>query len=277
MPDGLPISAFADEISPDLDEQVRVCRRVGVSAVELRSVGNVNVLDFGVEQRATVRAKLADAGLAVACVGSPVGKVRIDQPWPAHFDRFKVAVDAAHFFGAKLIRVFSYYGPEGGQIGDHCQEVIRRFRAKVEYVADAGVTLVHENEKDIFGERGEDCLGLLRAVDSPRLRAAFDFANFVQVGDDPRACWPLLAPYTVHIHVKDATADGTVVVPGHGVGHLGQIIAAAYAGGYRGYLSLEPHLAAAGQFSGFSGPALFEAAAAGLKRVCAEVGVPLSV
>ena len=274
--DALPLSAFADEISPDLAEQVAVCRRVGVTHLELRSVDNVNVLDLTADRRGTIRATLADAGLAVACIGSPIGKVPVDDPWPAHLDRFKVAVDAAHFFAAPLVRLFSFYAPAGGNVLDHRDEVLRRFATMTDLAAAAGVTLVHENERHIYGERGDACLDLLRTVNSPHLRAAFDFANFVQAGDDPVACWQQLGPYTAHVHVKDATADGTVVPPGRGVGHLGPILAAAYAGGYRGFLSLEPHLSAAGQFRGFSGPDLFVAAADALKAVCRAHHVPLA-
>ena len=272
----LRLSAFADEISPDPDEQLAVCRAIGVTHLELRSVRGINVLDFTPGLRHEVRSKLADAGLNVVCIGSPIGKVRVDEPWEPHFDRFKVAVDAARFFAAPLIRVFSYYGPQGGNVLDHRDEVLRRFHAKVDYVGDAGVTLVHENERHIYGERGDACADLLRSINSPRLRAAFDFANFVQAGDDPMACWLKLAGYTVHVHVKDARADGQVVPPGQGVGELPAILGMAYADGYRGFLSLEPHLAAAGQFSGFSGPALFTAAADALKALCRENHIPLA-
>ena len=42
----LRLAAFADEISPDLDEQIRVCRDNDVTHFELRSVNLKNVLDF---------------------------------------------------------------------------------------------------------------------------------------------------------------------------------------------------------------------------------------
>ncbi len=272
----LRLSAFADEISPDLSRQIAVCQQVGVTHLELRGVAGVNVLDFDAALRARVRSELTAAGLGVACIGSPIGKVRIDAPWEPHLDRFKVAVDAAHYFGAPLIRVFSYYGPEGGNVLDHRDEVLRRFAAKVEYLRGSNLTLVHENEKDIFGEKGDACAGLLGTINSPRLRAAFDFANFVQAGDEPFACWMKLAAYTVHIHIKDALADGTVVPPGRGAGKLAVILKMAYADGYRGFLSLEPHLSAHGQFSGFSGPDLFVTAADALRDLCRASHIPLA-
>src|SRR5262249_2548641 len=105
----LKLAAFADEISPDLDEQIRVCKANAVTHFELRGVAGKNVLDFDTAMRNDIKKKLSDNGLGVISIGSPIGKVAIDKPWQEHFDRFKIAADAAEFFGAPLIRVFSYY------------------------------------------------------------------------------------------------------------------------------------------------------------------------
>src|SRR3954463_4518469 len=105
----LKLAAFADEISPDLDEQIRVCKLNAVTHFELRSVAGKNVLDFDPSLRNEIKSKLADNGLGTISIGSPIGKVAIDKPFAEHFDRFKVAVDAAEFFGSPFIRLFSYY------------------------------------------------------------------------------------------------------------------------------------------------------------------------
>jgi sugar phosphate isomerase/epimerase len=272
----LRLAGFADEISPNLDEQIAVCKQNGVTHFELRGVYGKNVLDFDKPLRNEIKTKLAANGMGVVSIGSPVGKVKITDPWAEHFERFKIAVDAAEFFDAPFIRVFSYYPPDGGDILQHRDEVIRRFQAKVDYVKNRNVVLVHENEARIYGEKGEQCLDLMKTINSPKLRSAFDFANFVVAKEDPAKNWPLLKPYTVHIHVKDARlSDGKVVPAGQGDGQLGPILADAYRSGYRGFLSLEPHLAAAGQFSGFSGPKLFTAAVDALKALCKKNQIPL--
>ena len=110
----LRLAGFADEISPDLDEQIRVCKANHVTHFELRGVANKNVLDFDENLRAEIKQKLGDNGMGVASIGSPIGKVKINDAWEKHFDRFKIAVDAAEFFGAPLIRIFSYYPPNEG-------------------------------------------------------------------------------------------------------------------------------------------------------------------
>lgn len=273
----LKLSAFADEISPDIDEQIRVCKATGITHFELRSVGGVNVLDLTPAVRDETRRKLRDAGLGVVSIGSPIGKVKITDPWEPHFERFKIAVDAAQFFSAPLIRIFSYYSPDGGSVLDHRNEVMRRMRAKVEYIRNIDVTLVHENESHIYGEKLAACLDLMKTIDSPKLRFAFDFANFVQRGDRPSENWPVLKPYTVHIHVKDAVAGSGKVVPaGQGDGSLAKITKDAYASGYREFLSLEPHLGAHDQFGGFSGEQLFKVAIESLRALCREIEVPLA-
>src|SRR5690606_34395189 len=101
----LKLAAFADEISPELDEQIRVCKENGVQAFELRGITGINVVDFDDALRRKVKADLAANGLHVASIGSPIGKVAVDKPWQEHFDRFKKAVEIAEFLEAPMIRV----------------------------------------------------------------------------------------------------------------------------------------------------------------------------
>jgi sugar phosphate isomerase/epimerase len=273
----LRLCAFADEISPSLDEQVRVCLECGIRHIELRSVEKINVLDFDRAMRERIRTTLRENQMLVACIGSPIGKVPITEPWEKHFERFRIAVESAEFFGTRMIRIFSYYPPTPAEdVQKHRDEVMRRMRAKVRFISGRDLVLVHENEHAIYGQSGEGCLDLLRTVHSPRLRCAFDFANFIVDGERPRDNWTKLKSYTVHFHIKDARLSDRAIVPaGAGDGAIGAILADAYASGYRGFVSLEPHLAAAGQFSGFSGPDLFRTAVDALRRVCREHDVPL--
>jgi len=274
----MKLSGFADEIAPELDEQIKCCRENGVTHFELRGAYGKNVLDFDKSVRIEIKSKLKSNGMAVVSIGSPIGKVKISDPWDKHFERFKIAVESAEFFESPFIRIFSYYPPEEGQdVHKHRDEVIRRMRAKADYVKNRNVILVHENEKGIYGDTGNYCLDLLKTIDSPKLRGAFDFGNFVQVGVNPLEAWPSLKPYTVHIHIKDVIAKEDRAVPaGHGDGHLEPILTDLHKTGYTGFLSLEPHLKAAGQFSGFSGPALFKMAADALKAMCKKIGIQLA-
>ncbi len=267
----IKLAAFADEIDPSIDVQIKHLKLNGVGHIELRMVNKINVLDFTPELRNDIRTKTKDSGIGINCIGSPIGKVAIDKPWSEHFDRFKIAVDAATFFGAPMIRVFSYYPPGGEGKGDVLpfkDEIVDRFRKKVEYIKDLPITIVHENEKGIFGEKGQQCVELMQAVNSPKLRSAFDFANFVQAKEKPLNNWPGLKPYSTHIHIKDAVmTDGHVVPAGQGDGDVEAIVVDACNSGYSGFLTLEPHLKVAGHSHGETGPELFKTAVDALKAI----------
>ena len=273
----MKLAAFADEISPKLDEQIRVCKELGIRFFELRGVAGKNVMDFDLALRTEVRSKLRENGMGVASIGSPIGKAKITDPWPACFDKFKLAVELAEFFSAPLIRIFSYFPPAKGQdFAPHREEIMRRMQAKADYVKGHPVTLVHENEKDIYGEHGTACLDMLKTVNSPKLRCAFDFANFVQAGDDTLKNWEMLKPYVVHFHIKDCKRETKKVVPaGQGDGNIQAILEDAKKSGYEGFLTLEPHLRVAGRNSGETGPELFKTATNALRGICGKIGIQL--
>jgi len=266
------LSGFADEISTDLEVQIRTLAEENIRRLELRGVGEKNVLDFAGQDRQDIKRRLDDAGIKVSCIGSPIGKVRIDEPWPTHLERFKVALDMAGFFEAPYLRVFSFYPPAGGRIADHRDEVLRRL-TEFQSLAEGRVRILHENEKDIYGENAEACADI--AANVPGMKLIFDPANFVQAGVDTLAAWALLKPHVAYFHIKDALlGSGKVVLPGKGDGHVPEILRDAIARqGFGGFLSLEPHLAAAGQFAGFSGPELFKKATQSLKKILDNLGV----
>ena len=267
------LSGFADEISPDLELQIQTLAGEGIRHQELRGVWGKNVLDLTADERQAVNKRLRQAGIGVSAIGSPIGKVRIDEPWADHVARFTIALDAAEFFEAPYIRLFSYYPPQGGRIADHRDEVIRRLNEQVETAKGRRTKLLHENEKDIYGEKTAECLDIAQNV--PGMSLIFDPANFVQAGVRPAEAWSVLRDSVAYFHIKDAIlGSGKVVPAGEGDGSIPDILRdAIVARGYAGFLSMEPHLAAAGQFSGFSGPDLFTKAVRSLKRILDGLGV----
>jgi sugar phosphate isomerase/epimerase len=191
----------------------------------------------------------------------------VTDPFGPHLERFRRALHTADVMGAPYIRVFSFFIPEGQEPGHYRDEVIDRMGIMAGEAVDYGVTLLHENEKDIYGDVPSRCLDLLASVGSPALRAAWDAANFVQCGVRPyNEGYASLRPYVEYVHVKDARFGSDKVVPaGEGDGQLPETLSALRASGFDGFFSLEPHLASAGTFSGFSGPELFRRAAGALK------------
>lgn len=271
----MKLSAFADEISPDINKQIAVLHDQEIRAIDLRSVDGVNVLDFTDDQAAANAAALRSAGISVAAIGSPIGKVAIDSPTDEQAARFERAIALAHQFGTPFIRVFSFYPPAGRELAaaDYREGVIARLREMTERAGSEGITLLHENDVDLYGDTVERSVDLLQTIKDPHFRAAFDPANFILSGEEPYpTAYEALRPWIAGVHVKDALPGGPVVPAGDGIARWKEILAGLQASGYDGYLALEPHLATAGQFSGFSGPDRFRLAVRSLRDLLAAVG-----
>jgi sugar phosphate isomerase/epimerase len=269
------LSGFADEISPDLDEQLAVLAGESISHLELRSVWSTNVADLDDDQVGRLRRQLDEAGVQVSAIGSPIGKIGIDAPFEPELDRLRRVADIAAELGTPIVRVFSFFIPQGQAPERYRTQVIDRMAALAALAAERGLVLAHENEKEIYGDRPERCVDIIATVGSPALRATFDAANFVQCGVRPHSdAYPLLRPYLSYVQIKDALiATGEVVPAGQGDGQVAETLAALRDSGFAGYLSLEPHLAVAGRFGGFSGPDGFRVASAALKAVLGELSV----
>jgi sugar phosphate isomerase/epimerase len=186
--------------------------------------------------------------------------------------------EVAARFGTTIVRVFSFFIPPGEPPERHRQQVIDRMAALASVASEHGLVLAHENEKQIYGDTPQRCADLIEAVGSPSLRATFDAANFVQCGVRPHTeGYGLLRPHLVYLQVKDAlAATGEVVPAGQGDGEVRQTLTALRDSGFTGYVSLEPHLAEAGRFGGFSGPAGFRRAAQSLKTLLGDLAIPWS-
>src|ERR1700761_1399930 len=269
------LSGFADEISEDLDTQLEVLAGLSIRHLELRSAWSVNVADFDDQQVARVRRALDGAGVAVSAIGSPIGKIPVDAPLAPELDRLRRIADIAGTLGTSLVRVFSFFVPEGRGADEFRGPVLDRMAALAGIAQERGLGLGHENEKEIYGARPERCAEIITTVDSPALRATFDAANFVQCGVAPHTeAYPLLAPHLEYLQVKDAlAATGQVVPAGQGDGQVRLTLAALAESGFAGFVSLEPHLAVAGRFGGFSGPGDFARAASALKGLLADLGM----
>ena len=196
---------------------------------------------------------------------------------------FERAIAVAHALQTPSIRIFSFYPPaplkegsdDSGAVNpaEYRDEVLRRLREMTARARAAGVILLHENEKDIYGDTVARCVDLLQSCDDTHIQAVLDPANFIQCGQTPYPdAYEALRPWLGYVHVKDARSDGSVVAAGEGAAHWPELLQRLRADGYDGFLSLEPHLASAGKYQGFSGPDLFRLASQALQQMLQAMG-----
>lgn len=249
MNNSIKIYGFADEASPMIDGQIKAMLRNGLQGLEIRNVDETNVADITLDKAREVRSKLDAAGLITWSIGSPIGKIDIEKDdFTAHLEKLKHTLEIANILGAENIRMFSFFMPTDKDASIYKNEVLDRLGQMAEIAKGTGVTLCHENEKGIYGDKAARCLEIFKAV--PEIKGIFDPANFVQSGENTIDAWNLLKAYIKYVHVKDARASDDMIVPaGSGDGNF-KIIVPEYLAQGGSCFTMEPHLK---EFSGLSG------------------------
>ncbi len=242
------ISGFSDEINQDIDIQFSVLNKLNIKYFEPRGINGKNISELTEDEVQCLREKMQKYGIKVSSIGSPIGKIFITEDFKEHFEVLKKVVKIAKELGTKYIRIFSFFHGEGEWTNEERDEVISRLKIMIEYAKENDVILLHENEKEIFGDTIDRCKYLMDTLCCYNFKAVFDPANFVQCGQDTKKAYEIMKPYIEYMHIKDALfVDDSVVPAGFGDGNLEYILKDLFKNGYDGYLSLEPHL---GSFKG---------------------------
>ena len=276
----MKISAFGDEIAVDFEEQLQVLNDLAIPLIDVRNAWGVNCAGFTAGHESRIKALCDEYNIAVACMGSPIGKSPIADPIAIECERLKRIGATAHALGARNIRLFSFY-PQGEHDAAAMEQSIDRLGTLTDIAAEDDLQLLLENEKGVVGDLPERCLQIMRGIDSPSLRFIWDPANFVQCGaaNQVDQWWDALHPYIGYIHIKDARlpAGGEerseVTVAGAGDGQVGPLLERLQVNGYAGVLSLEPHLLEARHSSGFSGAEGMALATAALRELMSAAGI----
>jgi len=272
------LSAFGDEIAKDLNDQLMLLKELDIHHLDLRSAWGKGLLEMTDADVERVRRRCSAHGMHVACLGSPVGKSPLEGPIEDALSNLARVCEIGRALDCRRVRVFSFYPPDAEtqvDVDGYLNAAVSRLTRWVELAEREDALLLLENEKRLVGDTIERCHVLLSRLRSPHLRFLWDPANFVQVeaaGPTERG-WPLLGQYVSYVHIKDADGgDGSVCVAGEGDGQIGALLTRLREEGYRGFLSLEPHLVAAGRDGGFSGATEMTRAVGALRRLMAETG-----
>lgn len=236
------LSGFFDEHSDSFDGQLEAMRGFGVKNVEIRHVDKKNVSVLTKDEVAEVKTKLDAYGFGVSAIGSPLGKIKLDGDMDAHMETTRRVCETANTLGAKYIRMFSFYAPDGKDITKMRSEVVDGLGRMLAIAKEHGVTLCHENEAEIYGATPERCLDLLKEFGG-ELGCVFDMGNFVLEQEDPIAAYRMLRDHIRYFHIKDALYEGAIVPPGRGNAKIGEILTEHKTFADKDFfISLEPHL-----------------------------------
>src|SRR6516225_5846419 len=216
----LKLGVINDEITQDLEHALAVARELGLQFVELRAMGDKNLMDLKEDEVREARRLLTKYGLKVSDIASPFMKV--DAPGfttkegqrdtfnarfgykeqPAVLER---AMELARVFETDKIRVFSFWRIEKPeQVFDL---VVADLRKALEKAKKQNIKLVLENEHDCNIATAAESVKLLAAIQDPYLGLNWDPGNAYAAGEKkpyPDGYNSLPKNRILHMHVKDA-------------------------------------------------------------------------
>lgn len=315
----LLLSGFADEAANQktIDQQFAAFAALGLRYLSIRFIdagnGIKNVMQLDDSEIALVKERLAEYGLSISSIGSPIGKVKLldkDDGTKNSYTPFEKylegdvrrACQLANEFDCKLIRGFSFYHPKGekpdvyvSQATDHLGDISNESDKH-------GLTFGLEVEANLIGQTGQVLAAIHQQVSNPAMVLIFDGANLVTQGftvDEVFAQYEAMKPGLGWIHIKDfrnpAETGRTDHVDEEKLKHfvpanigdsgharilsdlktfLPELNSRMKERGVAGvFADLEPHVKGGGQFGGFSGPDGFGVALRAFCQLCDEANI----
>jgi L-ribulose-5-phosphate 3-epimerase len=257
----LRIAAITDEFSPDLEKALDAMQAIGMTGAELRVLWGKNIMNLSQDELERARDILGARGMEVMSIASPILKCVLPNA-PDVDTRFQQDIFAskhtyedqprltehafkiAKLFGARIIRVFSYWRTVEPE---KCFDAIARSLSELADKAGKEDLIIGlENEHACNLGTAAEVAPILEAVQHKHLKLVWDPANALVAGEQPFPEGYSLLPKDriAHVHAKDCHMDGHTPIWGplgtRKVHWKGQI-AALLSDDYDGWLSLETH------------------------------------
>ena len=238
------ISGFYDEVSSDLETQLKLMKKLGESYICPRGVNGRNISSYtAAEFERDIKPVLDSYGAKFSSIGSPIGKIGLydDEAYERQKKQLEELIGICKLMDCRYIRMFSFHVDPKGDYSEYRPVVMKKLKGFAEVAAGSGVTLLHENEKKIYGDISSRCLEIYEELGGDGFELAFDASNYIQCDVDPKAAFDALKDYVVYYHVKDCSPYKVEVPVGLGEGHYDYIVGELKRRGYEGFMTLEPH------------------------------------
>jgi sugar phosphate isomerase/epimerase len=230
-----------------IDVAVAHCASLGFDGLELTVIPgwptDAASLDRAARQR--IRSLYDDHGLAL-CGFSGNEPLLADGPAEAvdALARFRAYLDLAaemQLPGERLIVTTT----SGGQHGDWERSrgaLVERLGTLAEHAQQQGVMVGIEPHVATALHTPEQAIQVLEEVASPALTVHFDISHFNVQGMDMEETVALMAPYSLHTHIKDERGlwpDHEFLIPGEGEMDYVRYLRAMDRAGYGGHIVVE--------------------------------------
>jgi inosose dehydratase len=229
-----------------IDAALEGIAQIGYKAVELTVIpGYTTALErLDAAQRRRIRDLLDRHGLDLPAVAGHTSLLSEDSgAAAAALSRLKATADLCAELGAGAPPALNTTtGGPPDQWESLQDRLVDRLGELVAYAGTRGVVVAIEPHVGAALDRPERVLWLLGAIDSPWLRVNLDFSHFEAAGLPMVESVAMLAPYTVHTHVKDVRGRAPgheFLIPGEGGFDYPAFLRVLKAAGYDGAITVE--------------------------------------
>ncbi len=249
-------TGFADEAGKTLPEQIKVIKELGWPGLEVRLLESTNFTDLSDEKFDAAWDTLQSEGLKIIGFGSQLANWArpITSDFQVDLDELDRALPRMQKTGTKIIRCMSYPNDKDNPWPEAKwkEEAFRRLKILAKRCEDAGVVLGHENCNGYGALSADHSLEMLAAVDNPALQLIFDTGNATLHDNDNEKSWEYyekVKDHVTHVHIKAGKPgpDGDKWITCYPDEDPIQerVLKDLKTRGYDGWISIEPHMAAA--------------------------------
>jgi len=224
----------AEEIGDDPNRVIASARSMGINEIELGSLWGERIDHVPFGRLVEARRMFRDSDMHVRMVATQAFKTvsldTVDVPdipsdphYREHMDLFRASIEAAVFFGAPMVRVFSYRrrgmpglgnpSPRLSGGGPFPDEMLDRVASGLEPAVreaeQAGLIVALENVRSCWCDSGRNTARLLERIGSDSLRVIWDPANAYASGEEDavEAGYRAVQPRIGHVHLKDVVVE----------------------------------------------------------------------
>lgn len=265
----LYFTGFADEVSGDIDVQIRATQDLGWKYIEARNIEGENITDISDKKFEEVYGKLSQSEINISCFGSKVanwGKSPYkEEDYKQSIAELQRAIPRMKKLGTKMIRGMSFFIPkdENPVNPDLEKSIIKKLKVLVSMCEKEDIIYLHENCMNYFSQSYEHMKRLIENIDSPNFKVVFDTGNPVftdnRIGKPPykkQNTWEvyqILKQKIHYVHIKDGIfikdtenyfPEVEYTFPGEGNGQVKKVLKDLIANDYEGGISIEPHMGA---------------------------------
>jgi sugar phosphate isomerase/epimerase len=247
------LTGIADEAGQEISAQIRAHQQLGWKAIELRCVKTKNAAGaLDNDEFLRTADALQQAGIEVTCFASAIGnwsRHLLKHDFAVDVNELKSAIKRMSLLGTKFIRTMSWVGTDVDDLSWR-DETVRRYHELVKIAEDNNVFIAHENCTGWGGLSPANMRYLHDQINSKNFVLLFDTGNTVSHGQDPWDFYMGIKDLIRYVHIKDCCRNHAGGISndfqfvGEGDAMVKEILADLYTSGYRGVVSIEPHVGA---------------------------------